>query len=120
MMDDWQIVHELPVRAAVVEGKGSRTDVSTRHGRACPGHPRLTLPKDCEEVDARDERGHDDAICQSIGGGIFADLKPGFQHRNHGRAKPLDVPICNIQGRGEIDDVAKRPDPNALFHESAL
>ena len=28
-----------------------------RHGRACPGHPRLTGSKD---VDARDMRGHDD------------------------------------------------------------
>ena len=29
-----------------------------RHGRACPGHPRLRPGKD---VDARDERGHDEA-----------------------------------------------------------
>jgi len=30
-----------------------------RHGRACPGHPRLALPAGLKDVDARDERGHD-------------------------------------------------------------
>ncbi|MGB6538463.1 MAG: hypothetical protein WBF58_21165 [Xanthobacteraceae bacterium] len=31
-----------------------------RHGRACPGHPRLILLTK-KDVDARDKRGHDDA-----------------------------------------------------------
>src|SRR5690348_15023569 len=30
---------------------------ATRHGRACPGHPRLASSK--KDVDARDKRGHD-------------------------------------------------------------
>ena len=34
-----------------------------RHGRACPGHPRLALLKGCKDVDARDERGHDEGVC---------------------------------------------------------
>jgi hypothetical protein len=29
-----------------------------RHGRACPGHPRLFLLDGRKDVDARDERGH--------------------------------------------------------------
>jgi hypothetical protein len=33
--------------------------ILSRHGRACPGHPRLGLSQ--KVVDARDERGHDDA-----------------------------------------------------------
>ena len=33
-----------------------------RHGRACPGHPRLALPVAREDVDARDKRGHDAAF----------------------------------------------------------
>jgi hypothetical protein len=35
-----------------------------RHGRACPGHPRLTGQAACKDVDARDERGHDGAVCR--------------------------------------------------------
>src|SRR5258708_1889528 len=31
-----------------------------RHGRACPGHPRLHLQGGREVVDARHEAGHDD------------------------------------------------------------
>jgi hypothetical protein len=30
-----------------------------RHGRACPGHPRLVLLRGRKDVDARDKRGHD-------------------------------------------------------------
>jgi hypothetical protein len=30
-----------------------------RHGRACPGHPRLSPPLLDKDVDARDKRGHD-------------------------------------------------------------
>ena len=33
-----------------------------RHGRACPGHPRLTSLIGCKDVEARDERGHDDVL----------------------------------------------------------
>jgi hypothetical protein len=32
-----------------------------RHGRACPGHPRLALHCD-EGVDARDKPGHDASV----------------------------------------------------------
>ena len=31
-----------------------------RHGRACPGHPRLYPWIDCQDVDARHEAGHDE------------------------------------------------------------
>ena len=31
-----------------------------RHGRACPGHPRLCRWIDCQDVDARHEAGHDE------------------------------------------------------------
>jgi len=30
-----------------------------RHGRACPGHPRLSAAEGQKDVDTRDERGHD-------------------------------------------------------------
>jgi hypothetical protein len=33
-------------------------DPSLRHGRACPGHPRLALHKG-KDVDARHKAGHD-------------------------------------------------------------
>jgi hypothetical protein len=33
--------------------------VIPRHGRACPGHPRLKTRQRKEDVDARDKRGHD-------------------------------------------------------------
>jgi hypothetical protein len=64
-----------------------------------------------------------------VGGGLVASLarpggncalSAGFQYRNRCRAQPLKVLISDVESRGEIDDVAKRPDPNALFHESAL
>jgi hypothetical protein len=36
-----------------------------RHGRACPGHPRLAaLRHGKKDVDARDERGHDAGVIQ--------------------------------------------------------
>jgi hypothetical protein len=35
----------------------------SRHGRACPGHPRLSFLARCKDVDARDERGHDGVVC---------------------------------------------------------
>jgi hypothetical protein len=34
----------------------------SRHGRACPGHPRLASWTEKEDVDARDKRGHDGAL----------------------------------------------------------
>ena len=34
---------------------------SFRHGRACPGHPRLSLPGS-KDVDARHKAGHDDFL----------------------------------------------------------
>jgi hypothetical protein len=33
--------------------------INSRHGRACPGHPRLDAPFK-KDVDARHEAGHDD------------------------------------------------------------
>jgi hypothetical protein len=33
-----------------------------RHGRACPGHLRLSFPHPSEDVDARDEPGHDGLV----------------------------------------------------------
>jgi hypothetical protein len=35
------------------------TKRSYRHGRACPGYPRLTAATRKKDVDARDKRGHD-------------------------------------------------------------
>ena len=35
----------------------------SRHGRACPGHPRLLLLMGRKDVDARHKAGHDDAVC---------------------------------------------------------
>src|SRR5215510_1799423 len=37
-----------------------------RHGRACPGHPRLACQATEEDVDARDRRGHDDGRGRAI------------------------------------------------------
>jgi hypothetical protein len=41
---------------------------SPRHGRACPGHPRLSFAPRARKqgVDARDKRGHDDGEADSI------------------------------------------------------
>jgi hypothetical protein len=38
----------------------SRQFLFFRHGRACPGHPRLAAKK--EDVDARHKAGHDDGV----------------------------------------------------------
>ena len=32
----------------------------TRHGRACPGHPRVVCAAGTKNVDARNKSGHDD------------------------------------------------------------
>jgi hypothetical protein len=37
-----------------------------RHGRACPGHPRLVSWIHTEDVDARDKRGHDGVASDAI------------------------------------------------------
>jgi hypothetical protein len=41
-----------------------RQDFADRHGRACPGHPRLHVSLD-QDVDARAKRGHDGMSAQS-------------------------------------------------------
>ena len=41
---------------------GDRAMTLGRHGRACPGHPRLSLLPRRKDVDARDKRGHDGGI----------------------------------------------------------
>jgi hypothetical protein len=40
----------------------------TRHGRACPGHPRLVSRLGIKGVDARDKRGHDVGIIAAPSG----------------------------------------------------
>ena len=54
----------------VVEGPADVTDYGFtaecefqdfRHGRACPGHPRLVLWQVRKDVDARDKPGHDES-----------------------------------------------------------
>jgi hypothetical protein len=37
-----------------------------RHGRACPGHPRLFPLLLAKDVDARDKRGHDAVAVASV------------------------------------------------------
>jgi hypothetical protein len=37
---------------------------TTRHGRACPGHPRLIL-LNAQDVDARHKAGHDELMIPS-------------------------------------------------------
>src|SRR6185369_16726097 len=41
-------------------GERGAAGIEVRHGRACPGHPRLTLLKRGKDVDARHEAGHDE------------------------------------------------------------
>ena len=38
----------------------------SRHGRACPGHPRLNGRAFRKDVDARHEAGHDAELCWEI------------------------------------------------------
>src|SRR5215213_1338998 len=43
------------------------TIITIRHGRACPGHPRLTLCRVTKKVvDAREKRGHDGARVRAV------------------------------------------------------
>ena len=41
-------------------GQAGTKGLGGRHGRACPGHPRLYVAHMSEDVDARDKRGHDE------------------------------------------------------------
>jgi hypothetical protein len=43
------------------------TNHSVRHGRARPGHPRLFDLAAFQDVDARDKRGHDEALVRPDG-----------------------------------------------------
>ncbi len=48
------------VSVGVIETPGSKELREPRHGRACPGHPRLALLQTKKDVDARHKAGHDD------------------------------------------------------------
>jgi hypothetical protein len=41
-------------------------DTQLRHGRACPGHPRLKFGVGLKDVDARHKAGHDEEIGATI------------------------------------------------------
>src|SRR6516165_8480605 len=49
------MVRDAALRLLTMEGPGSHQ--TRRHGRACPGHPRLDTRRN---VDARHKAGHDD------------------------------------------------------------
>jgi hypothetical protein len=49
------------MRSASIRMKARSGDILfLRHGRACPGHPRLYLMDAIEDVDARHKAGHDE------------------------------------------------------------
>jgi hypothetical protein len=47
-----------------VRRRPSRPMNLSRHGRACPGHPRLNERAVCKDVDARHKAGHDAEVSQ--------------------------------------------------------
>src|SRR6266849_2732285 len=70
-----------------------------RHGRACPGHPRA-FTSGRQDVDARDERGHDEswaAIATSI---LRADAE---HHDRRVRPRQGHVGIQNIMTQRTLD-----------------
>jgi hypothetical protein len=74
-----------------------------RHGRTCSGHPRLWLAARLKDVDARDERGHDEEVARmersEIRGGIDASWQSRITLRSiramhlNGRAKIASLRI---------------------------
>ena len=52
-----------------------------RHGRACPGHPRLWLPQK-KDVDARDKPGHDGGESAAYSAARLAALVNFFSTRS--------------------------------------
>ena len=70
----------------------------TRHGRACPGHPRLTRPPRPKDVDARHEAGHDaEDGCPGPSLGMTICLCRALRPRQ--RTGRLDFPM-ELAGRG--------------------
>ena len=99
-------------------GRSGEAVFMARHGRACPGHPRLSVAM--QGVDARDKRGHD-------GGGALWLAKPACQptiRRGgtcHGRPhQPLSRRLRALaarsagllgrgRGRDRLDRAGRRP-----------
>src|SRR5581483_12218741 len=77
------------------ERRGEGEAVVVRHGRACPGHPRLKLllPHTKKGMDARHKAGHDGLHppLEGEGGGPSkrsADGKPGWGDLRRKRSSP--------------------------------
>ena len=66
----------------VFEGAGgggqARSAGSRRHGRACPGHPRLSRSNWEKDVDARHKAGHDGTWVPAAFNPDFATVNPAF------------------------------------------
>jgi hypothetical protein len=42
-------------------------------------------------------------------------VQPFFENRNDGCAQLVEIGVGNRQGRGQVDNVAKRPHPDAML-----
>jgi len=71
----------------------------SRHGRACPGHPRLDLLAGHKDVDARDKRGRD---------GLWRVLFPS-PLEGEGRGRPATLASRGPRGGGSVSELKKLP-----------
>src|SRR5215469_12449854 len=77
----------------------------TRHGRACPGHPRLQLMQ-VKDVDGRDEHGHNDVERLRPG-----KLRTRLPHQPHPASCRLTTLASAASRRLVLDRIAQDADP---------
>jgi len=92
-----------------VEQARGLTSLSLRHGRACPGHPRLCRTKK-QDMDALAKRGHDENVDAPVIAGLDPAIHPSSQklvtktmdariksaHDASGASSVIIIPVCTM------------------------
>jgi lysophospholipase L1-like esterase len=77
-----------------------------RHGRACPGHPRLFVREEREDVDARHKAGHDGLrLITALAAALY--LLGGLLGGAAWAAEPCDIPASLLAGGYDLKHVAE-------------
>jgi ribosome-binding factor A len=81
--------------------------INTRHGRACPGHPRLdsiASEKNKKDVDAGDKRGHDDFERRLMSRHHQKNSAPGGSQRQLRVGEIVRHAVADLLEQGAVHD----------------
>ena len=92
---------------------------SGRHGRACPGHPRLDNEVLQEDVDGRDKPGHDERREKKERRGSLRSCKDGcWPHRRQKAGLVRDITQALVKNLGvDADAVVIQINEAPLAHK---